>query len=354
MDFENNKLEWGMALFAAVFIGGIFHLFGSMSGDAKAPEAQDVVYEMPRPKSDLVGEFDLEGREIDRRYVNPFDKKKAQAADDAKKKDDAAKNAAKTAEAKKKTVIRKKKVDVDVVDAANDGGLSGDQAPEATPQAAARVETAKNDAAPADDQNNKDQRSPDQWKALLSGQPTKENMNKLVEALGKGEADEATFYEIIGSLLKSQKKDSHALAFYGLNSVPTAKSFAFVVQAESTLSADVKPTATQYLNSFAQPSRLSALAQAMQGNDGPVAVKAAQVVSTGVQQLRSGQGSTNPREVRGELRSSSLEAYARFIPIFQRWAQSSNQTYQQIANSLLPQLQGSQAGRTAASSEEGV
>src|SRR5438445_9608298 len=130
MSFTDRKLEIATYALVAVMIGGLGYIF-------KTPVQavlgnSDVSYEMPRPKSFLATLFGLglEDREINRKYVNPFDKKKADAkkAADAKAAAPSAPKAVaqKKAETKKAAdAAKKSSVDVNVVGADVNPGLSG-------------------------------------------------------------------------------------------------------------------------------------------------------------------------------------------------------------------------------------
>ncbi|MBX3034417.1 MAG: hypothetical protein KF865_10880 [Bdellovibrionaceae bacterium] len=363
MDFRDNKLELGIGLLVAVMVLGLFQLFGSVK-DSPVNEVQDISYEMGRPKSEMIGEFGLGGREIDRRYVNPYAKKAAQAAADAKNVKPAATNpaAAQAAAAKAKQaaaaaararqqqqrpMVWVKRPNSNAPTGRDGRHLSGDGS-DGGPIYSNPNEVAgnrnKEDTGVDNKNDNKDQLSPDQWRALLAAQPTKENMNKLVEALGRREVDETTFYSIIDGLMKSQKKEDQTLALYGLGRVGTAKSFAYIATAADTLPADMQPAAQQLMMSYAAPARHGALKQALQMNDPVVALKAAQVVLAGAQAAKNGDSVvSDPRQGRGDIRQSNTTSFASFAPIFQKWATSGDATMQGIANQILGLLPTAQA-----------
>jgi hypothetical protein len=69
----------------------------------------DIAYEMARPNSFTPGEYDLSDREIDRQYVNPFEKIETPAKSDANKKaaNDSKKNQTKKAQNSKSAQNKK-------------------------------------------------------------------------------------------------------------------------------------------------------------------------------------------------------------------------------------------------------
>lgn len=342
MDFRENKIEIAMLACGALVILGLFKLFGAMETSPAIAE-KAINYEMPHPKSDFAGDFDLEGREIDRRLVDGFAKKKKdeKKADDAKKAAaaTAAKPAAKTAAAKAGDA-KKKEVDVNVVDGTPDKPLGSDESLNGQTQTVRMTrETAAAGATDKTDEDNKDKLSPDQWRALVLGAPTKENMNKLVAAFGAGETDANTFFGIVEDLMQSQKPDSQSLGLYGLQSVVSARSFALVVHNMDKFDPTVKTAANSYLMAYTQSNRLGSLAQVLQTNDVTVATKGVEVLMAGLQAARNGTAPTSPRDARGEIQAASLTSFARFIPILQNWKKSGDSQLVSLADGALAQLQ---------------
>lgn len=342
MEFRPSKIEIGIVILTFVGIG-FFRLIGTASPEALP--VQDISYEMPRPKSDLVGEFGLGHREVDRRYVNPFEKKAAAAADGSK----SAKLPPKVAKAKPKKPVayrpgydprRDPRFMMNVVDKNRSGfstenDLDSNLAPPSADMISRQAAGAQDDEGV---ENKKDRLSPAQWRSLLSAQPTRENMEKLVDALSKGEADEATFYQIVEEFLKDQNTEKHAVALHGLSQRPTLASFKFAAGLVATLPTDAKPGVEQYLQSFSAPSRHSVLLAALQSSDRDIALRAAQVVLTGIQTAQA--PPTDPREVRGQQAAVN---WSRFTLVFQRWAASGDANLQGIASSILALLPQAQA-----------
>lgn len=341
MNFRENKLEIGVMMLAVVMTGGMMRLFGFFT-ESTPQEEPEISYEMPRPKDDIAGEFGLNGREIDRRYINPFGAaKKIEAKKDMKPAKVAAapkKDEKKGAQSEGGLFLRKKAASFNVVEKDKSGlGENPFEGKAPNPEA----NNSNRHAPTADTQENKDDvLSPAQWRALVLGQPTKENVNKMVDALQAGKTDEATFDAVMTDLLKSQKKDEQALALYGLGRVPTAKSFAVVAKEYDGLSADIKPAAQQFLTSYSKVEKRGALKQSLQSSDSTVAYKAAQVVLNSLQ--NGGTISTDPRQARGQT-TTTANSYSGFASIFQGWASSSNPTLQGIASQILPLLSTNQA-----------
>lgn len=341
MNFRENKIGLWIGVLVAVMVVGLFKLLGG-SPEKTASQEQDITYEMPRPKGEVIGEFGLGDREIDRQYVNPFEKKKAE--EEAARKAAQAKAAAlqgkpvaQSAASGTAQNARRPMVLVNYVDA-NRKGLSGDNG-RAKPAVSDEPQAPVNRvAAGAADDNNDNKLSPDQWRALMSAQPTKENMKKLVDAYLKHDVDDGTFYGIVEELLKNSNAEKQSVAFYGLNMVPSSKSFALVANMESTFTTETeKKQADDYLNSFAVASRQSALLMSVQSNDKDVSLRAAQVVLMG---LKSGPPGREPTQGRDGNQASNVSSsgWARFTAIFKRWAASGDPALQGPASQILPLL----------------
>lgn len=349
MSFADKKLEYAIFALVAVLIGGLGYLFKTPVQAVLAN--QDVVYEMPRPKSFLATLFGLglEDREISRNYVNPFDKKKKDAAkkvEEAKKTAAAAaKTAQKTAAAKKADDTKKPKVEARVVGNDQQHGLSGSDIANGANGSVggAAVATAPGTGSTA----NEDQKdiTADQWRSLLSSQPTKENVNKLLAAYMGGTVDSSTFYEIVTDLLKNNKSDTQALGLYAVNYVYSGQSFAVVAANYDQLTSENQTTAHTYLMGYATAARLAALTGALSSSSADVVEMALQVVISGYQSAKSGSTTvtTSDTRSRGNTATSSntVSDYTNttLVKRLQALAKSSDSAIASLASSALNQIQ---------------
>ncbi|RYZ65333.1 MAG: hypothetical protein EOP09_14435, partial [Proteobacteria bacterium] len=206
---NTNKYLTGMILAtAAVVFGGFTFLRGAVKTYNQTEP--DISYSMPRPTKSALYTllFGLEGREIQYKENDPFkDKKQTTAAGNnsiRKDKKDVPKiDPKKTAKAATPFAAPAKKpeVKVNVVNSAptdpsisSAGGAAGGDVSgvsAANAQAAAAAAAAAQDA-----RKNTETLSAAQWRALVLGQPTKENVAKLVDAFNKREVDVNTLYQI--------------------------------------------------------------------------------------------------------------------------------------------------------------
>jgi len=342
-----------MIALVGVVVFGLGHIFSSHRTPAMT--SQDITYEMPRPKAAFTNaEFDLNGREIDRNYINPFEAKKkkdaekkaadekktaatvAAAAKAAKKaKEDAQKKAVADAKKKAQTKVAKK-------DDSDGKNSLGDFDPQTnsknTPQgvgAAPPDDAAKTAAAAASGDN--DKRSPDQWRSLISADPTKANVASLMAAYASGQVDETTVLLIVKDLLDSNKDASQSLGIYALSSVYDARSFELIVDNSGQLDATNQASANTYMSSYAN-GHLSALAGALQTSDDNAVTKATAIVLAGYSQAKSGGGLTQSSGT-GKTSTGTTASYAQFIKIFTTLSKSSDATIANLANSALSQMQ---------------
>ncbi|QDK39009.1 hypothetical protein [Bdellovibrio sp. NC01] len=319
MSFTDKKFEMAIFTLVAVLVGGLGYL---MKSPVQAVLANaELVYEMPRPKSFLAALFGLglEDREIDRKYVNPFDKKKADDkkktadAKDAKKPAAPAQVAAKKADAKKADAAKKPSVDVKVVGADSHNGLTGSDIANGADGAGAGAianNNVANTGAANDPANDENTLSGAQWSALLSAQPTKENAYKMVTAFVAGKLDAASFYSIVNGLLKSTKSDTQAVGLYALSPVYTTQGFTVVAENYSLLATANQNTAMSYMQSYGTKNASGALVGALKSNDTDVVTLASQVIVKAYQT----KSISDPRNTRGDVVSTSTPTAETYKP----------------------------------------
>lgn len=350
MGFIENKFEYSIAGMAIVLMAGLLHLFSGMSG-SRAQVESDIVYEMPRPKNFQGSDFDLSGREIDRNYINPFSKKEVPAQVALAKgndKDKAAKAKPVVAAAKKSAGAKVKKglqVTTRIIAAGpnatldKDGIFADNSKFKRNRESGVAAVTPNTNSGEGTEKDDANQMSPDQWRALILAQPTKANMDKLIQARNKNEVDSGTFNMIVEDVLKNTNPAVQEVGLYGAKTFPTAESFMVVAQAQESLVAEQKTSAEAFLRSYGQGARLAALMSVLQVSDQVVVAKATQVFVTGYQGAKNGTNISAPRSGRGDILSSGLSAYIKFTPLFQQLAQSSDSALAALANSALAQIQ---------------
>lgn len=355
--WREYKTEISVFVCGFVAVTGMMKLFVSFKS-SRGLEAQEISYEMPRPKSDMIGDFGLDGREVERRLVNPFGEKKAPTAKApvTPPKAPPGKNVSqnKTKKAKGKTAEKNataaNQSGLNVIDATPGSRVSEGEVGGGNQQIVfSRVNRGGGAVAPQAGQQDGDKMSPDQWRALLTAEPTAANMVKLVQAMTRQEVDQATFYSIVEDLLRSQNVDTQKIAVYGLSAVSSIRSFTMLVKTEDQVDQSVRPQIQQALSSYTQSSRLGVLQQALQQDDLTVSMKAAQIVLEGIQLAKNPSvDPQDPRLLRGEIKANSLDDYSRLLPVFQRWAASGNPSLMTIANQVLQAMGTTAAAKVSA------
>ncbi|MGE5087313.1 MAG: hypothetical protein ACM3MG_13500 [Bacillota bacterium] len=345
MGLTDKKLEIAIFATAAVFVAGLGYLFKAPVQNVLA--TADVIYEMPRPKSFLAALFDLGGRDVSRKYINPFEKKKAEEAKkaaDAKKATEAAKVAAvaaKKADGKKNDPTKKPSVNVKVVQADpakrlfdKDIGYGG--------SGGVTVQMANNTNNKADNSANpKDKKvTAEQWRSLVLGQPTQANVNKMVAAYMAGDMTDSEFYGIAKELMHNSNSETQALGLSAVSSFYTTSAFATVATSYSVFPTEVQTKADAYLLGYANTGRLGILASALKSSSTDVVSMATQIVLKGYQAAKSNVGSGTSGSTPGsDVSVNAVSSYTRFVSIFQTLAQSSDSEIASLAISALNQIQ---------------
>lgn len=306
MSIAEKKLELFIAAFVLMLVWGVSSLMKNWASPRSF--GSDIVYEMPRPKGFKGTEFDLSDREIDRRFVNPFDKKKAeeakaQAKGSAEKNAIAAKASAEAAKkveaARKAEADRKAKVTARIIEREKQAALAADAARKAQEQQHAQVQAQLVAGAAAAQQANNttkedNKRSPDQWKALVLAQPTQANIKAMYSAVVAKELDQDTYFSVMDSLLMNPKSETQEAGIYAASLVGNPTAFSHVAQHEETLSASVKDgNAKKFFSSYAVAAKLDVLASILKMTDIDTVLKGI-VVAKEAKSTKGGVTSTDP------------------------------------------------------------
>ncbi|WP_413295224.1 hypothetical protein ACLSU7_09130 [Bdellovibrio sp. HCB185ZH] len=344
MGLKENKLEIAIIAVAIVLIGGVGNLFKAPV--QKALHNSELSFEMIRPKSILAALFDLGGREVSRSYVNPFGNKKpteaAKTTPNTEDKTKAATTTTKTAQKKaddKKDQDKKPEVKINVVDGnptfkagADDistGNGTGGSVATGSPAAADGKKSA----------TDKDSMTAAQWRNLVLGQPTKENVNKMVVAYMDKELTDAEFYGIVKELLQNSNSETQALGLSAASTFYSSTAFNTVASGYKNYSTENQTKAMAYLLGFANAGRLSALASSLRSSDEEVVSLAAEVVVKGYNSAKEGTVSSQGNRSRGDAFENTLKNYTQFVKIFQELQGSSNSEIASLAGTALSQIQ---------------
>jgi len=118
----------------------------------------------------------------------------------------------------------------------------------------------------------------EQWRSLLLGQPTKENVAKLMSAYIAQEVDDATYYAVVSDLLHENKPEVQDLGLYAAGSFFSATSFSVVAKAFDQMNPDVQVRAQKYLMSYSVGRRSNLLLVVLNENNAVVIDLATQVI----------------------------------------------------------------------------
>lgn len=297
MNWLEDKYEMTVAAVTVVIICACVWLFAHFKHVQEIRVDKEISFEMPRPKAMMTSLFDLIGREIDRQFVNPFAKPVSTAAQGKAVPGPVAPPTS-AADVMKKAAQQKKKkssLSVDVVDTGRKGGLAPSNnlsvsVVQNQPATFAAMVVPKKETTTSNNPANtkeKERLSPGQWRALILNQPSQENVLKLVSAYQERDLDSASFYAIIGDLLKTNKAEAQTVGIYALRVTPSATSFSTLIHANEVVDATLQASVNQAVLSYGSGSYVGVLGVAIVSKDTVVAAKAMEMISANVTTLKS-------------------------------------------------------------------
>lgn len=337
----SRRIEIGIAACALLLVAGLGHVLRQVDHKVGLDNLVEN-YVMPRPKALFSALFSLDGREIQRKHVNPFAKKDSEAAKAPVAKLDGPKPGAspKKAKASNKSKSENKSAEVSMqvveetagtltgFDGLGAGAVVSDRAPQSPVTQALQDQPENN--------GSKEELAPSQWRALLLAQPTEENINKFIQAYGSGAVTAQDFYQISSELLASNKTEVQALGLKAIAAFPSLRSFKVLVGFESQADASLDAEVAKAFKSYEQSSRSGVLFAALASQETAVVSRAIEISVNSFQVARSGS-----QAGRGERGQSEfvINSYARFVPVFQSLAQSSDGVIAQNAAEALSLFQ---------------
>lgn len=341
---SNKILIWG--LITAVVVASVWAKI-NFSKSSKSQNETNFSYEMPRP-NELVSDFDLSGREIDREILKNVEKEKAKK--DAIKKEDKKKQAdAKKKQQKNssKSVGKKKgSLRVDIVDAVEgrhftDEGGSNSNSPVPT-------YTVLNDKKKGKENSDKDQDDDDselkltkqQWRNLLQSQDGQASVSNFLMAHSKGYISDEDFYEISFELVQDQNEERKKIGLSILTQDQSSKAFGYLAKYYSKLSETVRSQIWKIMLTYAQPQKFSRLQVALTSKDKATTTLALQVLEYAIKEMKTvvalQQGTISQgRGLAGQANPQTLTVFINTL----KWISSSSTDLTTQAQSLLTEIQ---------------
>lgn len=348
MSLLNNKIEMTLAVTVATALGSMFYFMASFK-TSKGHQAENINYEMAKSKSSFQSEFDLGQRDIEYSYSNAFYKKNpaskdkntvttkvqktAQAAALAKSKSAADAKAPASRVATNLTSNSQKNITKDPrtqFRAEPDSILNSDQIHQQLISEQQKVET---------DKKTNQKANVSQLKSLIFSQPTKAVADQLVEAYVSNDIDSVSFYQIITSLLKSQRDDTQAAGVYMASKTPSEQSFAVLVHGLSFLNGGSKTKAESALLNYYQRNFFGIMTNLLKSKDQLVVTKASSVLAEGLLISKNATGGHQPTGLASGTFTKFFSYFAKFIPQLQKLTQDSDEQVALSAQSTLVQIQ---------------
>lgn len=346
MNFADRKIEIGFGVAVVLFIGSMGWMFAGGSKGISG-RMEDLVYEMPRPKSFISSLFELGDRSVSREYKNPFEKSKVKSAlakekiADAKKAEDPKKKIAQKSKPTVKPQGIKKNFDVKVVAAANNKAAFEGLSDSYGAMGAAAYNNSKTGDKSTDNLN---KMSGSQWRALLQADPNEENLSKFLLAYSRGEVDSNTYFQIVSDLMLHNQKQVQELGVIALHANYSSQGFMTATKMLDVVDVELKSKLYSYLQNYSVTGRLEILAAVLTSSDVPSVMLATQIVVEGYQAAKSGSSLNNdPRTIRGDGKLGYITSYGKFVPIFKTLENSSDAGVASQASAALSQIQTSVA-----------
>lgn len=346
MNFKDYKYEIIIGASLAILFSSLFaHILRWTP--KKSGFLNNVSFEMARPQSDFRSEFSLEGREIDKEFVNPFKKKEAVQSNNKTDKQPGKLVPIKKQEVKKEQAKADKKIDkkgfkVNVVERSNSQGLSpSDYDHSYNPYRTNNISggggvinNIKPDAK-LEEENKKTAKD----FADLATKPTQEKVKEFILAFKNGEISSAEFAQVVAAMLDSENPNAQSMAVYISYSFPNVTTFSLVTLSLDHLNEQVKTYANEFLFSFNHQAKIQYLGQALQSNDIKIVTKAGEVIILGLQKVKNGQNIVYAgREGRGNNDINSTKFFAFLLPIAETLKKSQNQTVASVGNALSQEI----------------
>lgn len=352
MNWQEHKLEWSVALGLGLVLASLF--FGFRSLQQRNFETADVSYEMVRPDNFVPSEYDLSGRQIERKVLNPFEKIIAAIKSIIKKDDKKAATVQAQATAQK-AAEKAKKNEAKKAAAKPKFQLQVVERPEQTKRAQALASNpfrkvqnlnapvaAALPAIPAEqDQVKESTAEAQEIKEALLKEPSIENMQKLLSAVAGQKVTASEFFSLSKTLLNDSNPATQYVGLYGLQSFPQAQSFILTAQSYDRLNDQNKVYADQIMMSYSQPQRVSMLGEVLRSEDEEVVIKAGAVITVALDRIDQKENNIQS-SVRGGLRGQSLPTtvspYLGLVPVLEEVTSKSNSNLKEILSNILEHI----------------
>ena len=177
---------------------------------------------------------------------------------------------------------------------------------------------------------------------MILSQPTRENAALFAEAFQKGEVDLASYNEVAELLMKDNAENKKTLGAWILTAATSLESFKLANQYKSRISAEGQTILSEYIYNYARPQALPVLEQVLRSVETELKTVAADVISKGVEKLKSANTANNqPVRINRGNSNQSLSNYRRLVPTLQWLVSNPSSGLTQWAQGMLSQLQTS-------------
>lgn len=350
MGFKNQNFGIVIGLITISTIGYVFYSMLHWSSNRNGKQREEISYEMIRTKSDFRTEYSLNDREVEREFINPFEKKKTNKNEHGKKsnlvpiKKSNSKVGAK--DDKKQSLAKNKGMKVNIVsrDQAR-SGLTANETDENYNNSYRYSNLSKNvnnNILPKEDPKLKNKTTSASGYLEILEKPSTELANQLIQAYRKGEVSSEEYYGYIDTLVRSNNPKAQSIGIYLSYNYATIETFSVVTLSYDQFSDEVKVYADQFLSGFNSQSKLSVLGKALQSENSKIVLKAGEIVISGLQKVKKGQNiEYTGREGRGNNNVTSISYFQFLLPIVQLLTGSNDQNVAVVGSTIMQEMSAS-------------
>ena len=358
MEINLTRSERIIAIIAFIAISIFFVMFLQLSrGSKSAPQfdtGSTIDYTMARPDQ-AYSEYTLDGRELDHTFMGLNNGKNetklskvkkeliAKKIAEIKKKDEIKKNQVALAKAQSQTLLPAQPEKTQLIK----DKRKSTESPRDKQQPNNSYAGPNNNVAPPqttvvikDPKSHK--KTFTEWRSLIFGSPTTENIALFITSLRKGEVTATEYQAMAQDLIEQNDNKLKGLGLMALRSTPSLASLSQLAHLQPTSFESYQAYIEQSLNAYLQPQNLQFLNQALLTQDKTLIVKSLVLLSTNLIKFSQGDlsGLIDPRNRReGEVASFSMNNFRALLPVLNQLGLSAEPEFSSLAQQIVALIQ---------------
>ena len=207
-----------------------------------------------------------------------------------------------------------------------------------------KTKTANNGNPDKDEEANPDKLTAAEWKSLILAQPTEANVQKMIKAVNTGGIEVDTYLEISEALIKDNSQDKRRMGVWALTSIYRHEAFTSAAHLAAETDATTKKLLIDYMYNYNRAQTLGIFDHVLKASDTVAAAAAAEAISKAIQNIQSasnqnGSQRNGSRNSSGSVQQLTMSSYKRLIPTLQFVVAKNLNNLSQWAQTLISQLQ---------------